>query len=88
METIYTEDFKHNLKKLPEEVHRFLGIQEKRFKENWRDPRLHIKKVNSLDQAFSLRITRRYRLFFYFQNQERAIFFDIDHRKDIYRKIK
>ena len=70
---------------MPKEICRLYSVQEKRFKENWRDSRLHIKKVRSLDPTFSFRITRRYRVFFYFQNIETVIFFDIDHRKDIYR---
>lgn len=85
MQIIHTEDFDQNLDNLPKQMHRLLKIQEERFKINWRDPRLHIKKVRSLKNAFSLRITRRYRAFFYFQNTDTAIFFDIDHRKDIYR---
>lgn len=85
MQIIYTDDFKRSLNKLPKQIHRLLKIQEECFKNNWRDSRLHIKKVRSLDYAFSLRITRRYRAFFYFQDSETAVFFDIDHRKDIYR---
>ena len=85
MRIIHGEDFDRNLDGLPKQIHRFLAIQEERFKINWRDPRLHIKKVRGLENAYSLRITRRYRSFFYFQNPETAIFFDIDHRKDIYR---
>ena len=87
MKIIYTEDLEKSFKKLPERIQRLFKIQEERFKQNWRDPRLHIKKVRSLDYAFSMRITRQYRAFFYFQNQNTAIFFDIDHRKEIYRKI-
>lgn len=85
MEIIKTDDFNKTFKNLPKEIQQLYNIQEKRFKENWRDPRLHIKKVHSLDLVFSFRITRRYRAFFYFQNKETAIFFDIDHRKDIYK---
>lgn len=59
-------------------------IQKKRFQENWRDPRLHVKKVRELEDAFSFRVTRRYRVLFYFQNQDTAVFFDVDHRKDVY----
>ena len=87
MRIIYTDDFNHNLQKFPKKIRRFLAIQEVRFKINWRDNRLHIKKIRSLDRVFSLRITRRYRTFFYFQNQETAIFFDFDHRKDAYKSI-
>jgi len=85
MEIIKTDDFKRAFKKLPKEIKRLYDIQEKHFKENWRDSRLHIKKVRSISYALSFRITRRYRVFFYFQNTETVIFFEIDHRKDIYR---
>ncbi len=85
MEIIYTKDFKKSLEKFPIEISRLLKIQEERFKQNRRDHRLHIKKIRSLNYAFSLRITRRYRTFFYFYNNETAVFFDIDHRKDVYR---
>lgn len=64
MQTIHTDDFDNNLDKLPKQIHRLLKIQEERFKNNWCDPRLHIKKVRSLKNAFSLRITRQYRAFF------------------------
>lgn len=85
MKTIRTDDFDRILEKLPKPIQRLLEIQLDRFAENTRDPRLHIKKVKTLEYGLSLRITRRYRAFFYFQNPETAIFFDIDHRKDAYR---
>ncbi|KKS15850.1 MAG: hypothetical protein UU71_C0013G0039 [Parcubacteria group bacterium GW2011_GWB1_41_6] len=86
MKIIHTDDFKKALSKSPEEIKHLFEIREERFKNNWTDPRLHIKKVRFLNHVFSLRITRRYRVFFYFQNSETAIFFEIGHRKDIYRK--
>lgn len=85
MKLIHTDDFERSLRKLPSEIQRLYLVQEERFRVNWRDPRLHIKKVKLLPFAFSIRITRRYRAFFYFQNTETAIFFDIDHRRDSYR---
>ncbi len=85
MKIIKTDDFDRAFKKLPKEIQILYTTQVKRFKENWRDSRLHVKKVRSLPFAFSFRITRRYRVFFYFQNTETAILFDIDHRRDIYR---
>ena len=84
MKIVYTEDFEKSLRKLPGEIQELFKIQESRFKQNQRDPRLHIKKIRSLDYALSLRITRRYRAFFYLQNLETTVFFDADHRKDIY----
>lgn len=85
MEIIRTEDFKSAFQNLPNEIQRLYCVQETRFKTNWRDPRLHIKKIMSLPHAFSFRITRRYRVFFYWQGKDKAVFFEIDHRKDIYR---
>jgi len=85
MEIIKTDDFSRAFKRLPGETQRLCAIQEKRFRQDWRDSRLHIKKIRTLAFGLSFRITRRYRVFFYFQNAETAIFFQIDHRKDIYR---
>ena len=84
MEIILTDSFEEAFDKLLREIQRLYYQQEKRFKENWRDPRLHIKKVKGLSHTFSFRITRRYRLFFYFHTSDKAIFFDVDHRKDAY----
>jgi mRNA-degrading endonuclease RelE of RelBE toxin-antitoxin system len=86
MEIIKTRDFNQTFEKLPKEIQRLCITQEKRFIKNWHDPRLHIKKVKALLFALSFRITRRYRVFFYFQDANTAIFFEADHRKDIYRQ--
>ena len=82
-----TKDFQKTFKNLQQDIKQLYQTQENRFIANWRDSRLHTKKVKNFDQAFSFRITRRYRVFFYFQNSETAIFFDIDHRKDIYKNL-
>lgn len=82
---IRTEDFRRAAERLPLEIQELCTIQFHRFGKDQNDPRLHIKRVRGLKGVFSLRITRRYRAFFYFQNREAAIFFDIDHRKDSYR---
>lgn len=78
-----TEDFIREFEKLPSEIRKLYYRQEKIFKTNWLDPRLHIKRVKELKGAYSFRITRRYRVLFCFRNEE-AIFFSIGHRKDIY----
>ena len=85
MEIIQTTDFRRALRNLPQEIRRLYERQEERLRSNWDDPRLHVKKVKELPYALSFRITRRYRVFFYFRNPETAVFFDVDHRKDIYR---
>ena len=88
---IGTDDFKKDLKNLPSEIKRLYQRQKAIFKENWFDPRLHTKRIRELrirelPGVYSFRITRRYRVLFYFRNGE-AIFFKIGHRKEIYRKI-
>ena len=87
MEITKTDDFVKTFQKLPKNIQRLSFVQEKRFAENWKDPRLHIKKVQALQYAMSFRITNKYRVFFYFQQENKAIFFEIDHRKDIYKKL-
>ncbi|MEK7629321.1 MAG: hypothetical protein AAB394_02235 [Patescibacteria group bacterium] len=85
MRIIQTDDFKRAFKKLPQAIQRLYQIQEDFFLTDWRSPRLHIKKNKTLKHVFSFRITRNYRVLFYFHTTDTAIFFDIDHRKDIYR---
>ena len=85
MEVIQTDEFQRAFRKLPKEIRRLYARQEERFRADWRDPRLHVKKVKELPYALSFRITRRYRVFFYFQHPESAIYFNVGHRKDAYR---
>lgn len=85
MEVIHTSDFEKSLKILPKRTKDFYDVQEKRFRENFRDSRLHTKKLQGLDSVFSFRISREYRALFYFSSENVAIFFSIGHRKDIYR---
>ena len=85
MRIVKTPDFEKSYRNLEFYVRRLYDIQEERFIFNVRDPRLHIKKLKDIDGVFSFRITRNYRALFYFQNKVSVVFFDIDHRKDIYR---
>ncbi len=87
MEIIRTDDFEKSLRLLPIGAQKLYQRQVERFLNNWHDPRLHVKKVQGLSPAFSFRVTRVYRAFFYFQNPDRAIFFNLDHRKDAYRRL-
>jgi len=79
-----TKDFAEDLEKLSSQIKKLFQKQEAIFKENWLDPRLHTKRIKELPGVYSFRITRRYRVLFYFRDDE-AIFFSIGHRKDIYR---
>ena len=87
MRIIKTKDFDKAFTKLSVDIKQIYTIQENHFLDDYHDSRLHTKKVKSLKHAFSFRITRRYRVFFYFHTQDTAIFFEIGHRKDIYRHL-
>ena len=78
-----TKNFLSQFARLPNSIKVIYEKQEVVFLANWFDERLHVKKLKELKGIFSFRVTRRYRVLFYFQNRE-AIFFSIDHRKDIY----
>jgi len=56
MEVIKTEDFLKTFRKLPKEIQGICLIQEERLKENWRDPRLHIKPIKKLPNALRLEL--------------------------------
>jgi len=62
----------------------FIKLKNRNFKQLERSKIAH-KKVKGLPDVFSFRITRRYRVLFYFQNINTAIFFEVDHRKYVYR---
>ena len=87
MNIIRTDKFERMLKSLSATIKQLYATQESRFKADPRDQRLHIKKVHKLPNAFSFRVTRNFRVFFYFHTQDTVIFFAIDDRKDIYRNI-
>lgn len=78
-----TGDFTKEFEKLSSQIRKLFQSQESIFKINWLDPRLHTKRVKELSGAYSFRITRRYRVLFYFRD-DMAVFFAIGHRKDIY----
>ncbi len=85
MKILYTDEFRKQFGKLTEEARKLYRKQEQIFLRNWKDPRLHVKKLADHPLAFSFRITRRYRVIFNFVAEETALFLTIGHRKDIYR---
>lgn len=85
MNVLYSREFLTEFPKLPTEIQRRFRQQETRFKQNWRDPRLHVKKLTGHPFTFSFRITRRYRVLFVFVDSETVLFATIGHRRDIYR---
>ena len=84
MRIIYAHEFRKRLQKIPGEVQRLYCRQELLFRANWRDRRLHIKKLKDHPFPFSFRITRRYRVLFTFVEDGVALFATIGHRKGTY----
>ena len=84
MKIIKTTDFDKTLRKLPADIQQLVNQQEIRFAKDPSDPRLHLKKLHG-KPYFSLRVTNRYRVLFYFIDETTAKWFNIDHRKDVYR---
>jgi len=85
MKIIYAEEFCKQFHKLPFEIQQLYYKQEIIFKSDWRDSRLHIKKLTDQPFPFSFRITRRYRALFVFVKIDTALFGTIGHRRDSYR---
>lgn len=84
MKIVYAREFVKELKKLPSSVQRLYRKQEDIFKEDWRDPRLRVKKLKDHPLPFSFRITRAYRVLFLFVDSDTVLFATIGHRKDVY----
>jgi len=84
MNIIYAEEFWKQFHKLPPEIQRLYRKQEILFKKDWRDSRLHTKKLVDHPFPFSFRITRRYRVLFMFVDKDAVLFGSIGHRKDAY----
>ena len=88
MKILYAREFKKHFKKLPPSVQKVYYRQEKIFRQNWKDPRLHVRKLRDHPVPFSFRITRKYRVIFCFVEKDTVLFATIGHRKEIYRKRK
>ncbi|OIO50484.1 hypothetical protein COU03_03085 [bacterium (Candidatus Gribaldobacteria) CG10_big_fil_rev_8_21_14_0_10_41_12] len=87
MEIIKTSDFQRTFSKLPKDIQGLYAKQEKRFLENCKDSRLHIKKFALLITLYFSVLRAATASFFIFKIPSLLFFFEIDHRKDIYRKI-
>jgi len=85
MKTIYSHGFSKEFKALPKEIQNLFKKQETIFMVNWKDSRLKIKKLKDQELMFSFRVTRTYRVLFFFVKIDTALFLTIAHRKDVYR---
>ncbi len=82
---IPTDDYRRAIRDFPRRTQAIARRQVDILASNWRDPRLHIKKLKGYGNIYSFRITRNYRAFFYFDADDDIIVFDADDRKDAYR---
>lgn len=85
MRILYTTEFKKSFHKLPVGIKKIYQRQESYFLVDWKDHRLHSKKLKGEPITFSFRITLSYRVLFIFLPNEEVLFVSIDHRKDSYR---
>lgn len=82
----YTSAFIKSFNNLPRNVQELAIGQEKIFKQNPNDPRLHSKPLKGkLKGVHSFRITRNYRLLYAWKDKENVIFYEIGDRQWIYR---
>lgn len=85
MKIVYADEFAKQFRQLPPRIQYLYRRQEELFRNNWRDPRLHVKKLRDHPLPFSFRITRSYRVLFVFINDDMVLFATIGHRKAIYK---
>lgn len=85
MEIIFKKSFLKAAKSLPSKTQELLSDQIDIFKKNQNDSRLHAKKLSGkLEDFYSLRLARDYRVIYCFASKKKVIFVDIGHRKDVY----
>lgn len=84
----YTKNFVSHFKRLPYSVQIKTDEQVSMLMIDFRDSRLHSKKLQSNTDLYSFRIGRDYRCIFMFEHGNTIKLIDIQHRKDIYKGIK
>ena len=86
MRLVYSEKFFNESKKLPEPIQNKLARLLEFLASNPFHPLLHTKKLSgNLNQSYSFRITRDWRVIFYFEDKETIKLLKVGNRKDIYR---
>jgi len=83
---ILGRDFLKSAALLPNGIKKKLATSIGMLEKNPYSPILHTKKLTGeLTGLFSFRITRDWRVIFYFKNPETICIVDVGNRKDIYR---
>jgi len=86
-EILLSKDFVNHFRKLPAHAKRKADTLVGILSVDYRDSRLHTKKLHSDNDLYSLRVGRDYRVIFYFLDGGRIYILDVRHRKDIYKKL-
>lgn len=86
MNISYEKSFLKTAKSLPKKIQIKLAIQIDLLQQNPFHPLLHSKQLSGdLTGLLSFRITREWRVIFYFMDPENIRLVKVAHRKDIYR---
>jgi len=86
MQIILDQSFLKSAEKLPTNIKKKLSGLLPLLEVNPYHPLLHSKKLTgNLTGLFSFRITREWRVFFYFKDPRTIYVLEVKHRKDIYR---
>ena len=86
MQLILEESFLKSAKKLPDNLRTKLAKFVKLLETNPYHPFLHTKKLQgNLTGFYSFRVTRDWRVIFYFRGSRTIHVLEVDNRKDIYR---
>ena len=83
----YTKSFVSHFKKLPHSVQFKTDEHVSLLVIDFRDSRLHTKKLQGNLDLYSFRVGRDYRCIFMFESGDTTKLVDMQHRKDIYRQI-
>ena len=84
----YTKSFVIHFKKLPHSVQIKTDEHVALLMIDFRDSRLHTKKLQNLVDLYSFRIGRDYRCIFTFEYGDTIKLIDVQHRKDIYKLVQ
>jgi len=86
MHIFYDKGFLKAIKSLPKNIHIKLAKQIELLQQNPFHPLLHSKQLSGdLTGFLSFRVTREWRVIFYFKDPETIQLLKIAHRKDIYQ---
>ena len=84
----YTKTFVKHFRVLPKSVQVKVDVLVSLLIVDFRDSRLHVKKLLLDEDTYSFRIGREYRVLFMFESGAIIKLLDVRHRKDIYRSLK